>query len=162
MALKDLFKEDKKETFISKIDMNSEGDPKRNSKINQTEPLQCSDTISWFPNSDFLTVKFCRKVLLEEQSDGEEHTPPFEVSVESTIRHYLKERGTLDSYNNEEFKAEISKDIQYFAYVQSGIITKVSLLISQITFTALGVPVILPPMILNFDKEDDETTTTTG
>ena len=160
MALKDLFKEDKKETFISKIDMNSEGNLKRNSKVDQTEPLQCSDTISWFPNTDFLTVKFCRKVLLEEQSDSVKRTPPFEVSVESTIRHYLKESGTLDSFNNEDFKEEISKDIQYFAYVQSGNIAKVSLLISQITFTALGVPVILPPMIMNFNKKGDETTTT--
>lgn len=153
MTLKDLFQETKKEAFISKIDMVSEPNLKKYGNVHQSEPLQCSDTISWFPNSSSLTVKLCRQVLVEMESDNGEKTFPFKISVESTVQHYLKESCSLDAFTNEDFKAEIAKDMQYYAYAESGIIAKVSLLISEITFAALGVPVTLPPMILNVTKE---------
>lgn len=102
--------------------------------------LQITDSVSFHRNPSFLRIECSRKVFFEPES-------LFEVEVVYFVDHYLKADTSLDSFSDEQIERELFEDLEYYSQQKQGFMNRISLLISQITATFGGNPVVSPPYL---------------
>lgn len=96
------------------------------------------DTIEGKAVNDCLRVEFKRRVWFEPEST-------FEIAVTYFVEHELKEAGSLSALSQEEIDAEIKKEPRFYIQERQGFVARITLLISQITASFGGSPLISPP-----------------
>lgn len=106
------------------------------------EPKQASlrmeDKITARAEKDCLRVEFTRHVWFEPASS-------FEANVTFFVEHELKEQGSLARFTQSEINEEVKKDPKFYIQEGQGFVARVSVLISQMTLSFGGTPLITPP-----------------
>lgn len=100
--------------------------------------LRFKDTIEGKAEDRVLRIEFKRHVWFEPEST-------FEITVTYFVEHDLKKEGSLSALSQEEIDAEIKKEPRFYIQESQGFVARVTLLISQITASFGGSPLVLPP-----------------
>ena len=108
--------------------------------------LHVEDVISAKAEKDCLRVEFTRHVWFEPASS-------FEAKVTYFVEHELKEQGGLEQFTQSEVDEEVKKDPKFYIQEGQGFVARVSVLISQMTLSFGGAPLITPPGYIR-KKED--------
>ena len=101
--------------------------------------LMISDNIAIEKMSDRLRIDFIRKLYFEPSSN-------FELTLGYFVEHFLTEENSLQDFTEDQIKEEVSKDENFYFQNDRGFAARISMLVSQITSTFGGPPVILPPV----------------
>ena len=101
--------------------------------------LMISDKIDVEKMSDRLRIDFTRKLYFEPASN-------FELTLVYFVEHFLKEENSLQDFTEDQIKAEVLEDEDFYFQNDRGFAARISMLVSQITSTFGGPPVILPPI----------------
>ena len=100
--------------------------------------LCTEDMIAARGERNCLRVEFTRRVWFEPASSFEMRTTYF-------VEHELKEEGSLEGFTQSEILDEVMKDPRFYIQEGQGFVSHISLLISQLTFSFGGAPLITPP-----------------
>lgn len=100
--------------------------------------LRSLDSVRWEKESDCLRVICIRKAgFLPECS--------FSVTVSYMVEHILLKPDSLNDISDEEIDQEVQEHLGFYIQENQGLMSRVSLIISQMS-SAFGVPpLILPP-----------------
>lgn len=96
------------------------------------------DTITGKAADKFLRIEFTRHVWFEPAS-------VFDITATYFVEHELKQEGSLAEISQEQIDAEIRNDPGFYMQESQGFVSRISMLISQITASFGGVPLISPP-----------------
>ena len=96
------------------------------------------DTITGKAADKFLRIEFTRHVWFEPAS-------VFDITATYFVEHVLKQEGSLAEISQEQIDAEIRNDPGFYMQESQGFVSRISMLISQITASFGGVPLISPP-----------------
>jgi hypothetical protein len=115
------------------------------SASDDTAELQISDSMQWFVANDFLRVECCRQLKFEP-------TCNFEITATYFVEHFLTESGTLNTLSAEEIRAEILADPSFYIQENQGYMARLSLIISQLTASFGGPPLVSIPLLHESDE----------
>lgn len=123
---------------ISMKEVNTAVDEKNVPKI------EYKDSIRFIRNDNYLRVECTRHVFFEPEC-------LFDISVTYFIEHYLNEAHSLDAIQDTEIMKAIKGDLDYYTQQGQGHMSRISLIIGEITSSFGGSPALFPPYISNDD-----------
>lgn len=125
-------------TNLQKVELNEV--PSETGKPIPGAELNYMDQISWEVFAKKLRVKLTRTVKFEPET-------LFSIVVSYYVDHELREENSLANIPMEDFKQEICNDLSYYLCEQDGTMSRVSLIIANLTSSFGGLPVVLPPSL---------------
>ena len=100
--------------------------------------LIVEDSVTWERASDCLRVICTRKAgFLPECS--------FSVTVSYVVEHILQKVDTLNDVSDEEIDKEVHEHLGFYILENQGLMSRVSLIISQMSSAFGAPPLVLPP-----------------
>ncbi len=96
------------------------------------------DTITGKAADKFLRIEFTRHVWFDPAS-------VFDITATYFVEHDLKQEGSLAEVSQEQIDEEIRNEPGFYIQENQGFVGRISMLISQITASFGGAPLITPP-----------------
>lgn len=102
------------------------------------------DSVAWEKKENCLRVECTRHVGFEPACN-------FEIMVTYSVEHFLSEKNMLDKVTDSEIEKDVQEDVPFYIQERQGLISRVSLIIAQLTSSFNGAPMVLPPY---YQKEE--------
>ena len=125
-------------TRLQKVELNEV--PSESGKPLPGAQLNYSDQISWDALPQKLRVKLTRTIKFEPET-------LFSIVVSYYVDHELSEENALSNISPENLRGEICKDLPYYLCEQQGTLSRISLIIANLTASFGGMPIVLPPAL---------------
>lgn len=125
-------------TRLQKVELNEV--PSDSGKALPGARLNYSDQISWDVFPQKLRVKLTRTIKFEPET-------LFSIVVSYYVDHELSVENALSGISDEVLRGEICEDLPYYLCEQQGALSRISLIIANLTASFGGMPIVLPPAL---------------